>query len=75
MLVITRKSSESILIGDNIEVIISEINGDKVKLAIKAPKDVAIYRRELVETAQQNEAANISKDVVKAVDALKGLLK
>lgn len=74
MLVISRKPSESILIGDNIEIIISEISGDKVKLAINAPKDIPIMRRELVETAQQNQQANI-KDVTKAVDALKNLLK
>ena len=53
MLVLTRKREESICIGDDIEILVSAIQGDKVKLAIKAPKDVsatikAIYKRENV---------------------------
>lgn len=74
MLVISRKTSESILIGDNIEIIISDISNDKVKLAINAPREISILRKELVETIQQNEQAN-TKDIKKAVDALKGLLQ
>ena len=38
MLVISRKVSESIIIGDNIEIIVSEISGDRVKICINAPK-------------------------------------
>lgn len=74
MLVISRKTSESILIGDNIEIIISDISNDKVKLAINAPKEITILRKELVETIEQNEQAN-TKDIKKAVDALKNLLQ
>ncbi|KAF5039586.1 Translational regulator CsrA [anaerobic digester metagenome] len=54
MLVIKRKESESILIGDDIEIIISEISQDKVKIAINAPKDIKITRKELAETCEFN---------------------
>lgn len=58
MLVIKRKVSESILIGDNIEIIISEISQDKVKIAINAPKEVKITRKELAETCEFNITAS-----------------
>lgn len=58
MLVIKRKESESILIGDDIEIIIAEISQDKVKIAIKAPKDVKIARKELSETCEFNISAS-----------------
>lgn len=58
MLVIKRKVSESILIGDEIEIIISEISQDKVKIAINAPKDVKITRKELAETCEFNIIAS-----------------
>ncbi|QSX06029.1 carbon storage regulator [Sedimentibacter sp. zth1] len=57
MLVIKRKLNESILIGDNIEVIVSEISGDKIKLAISAPNDIKIMRKELKETLDFNKNA------------------
>ena len=67
MLVIKRKANESILIGDNIEIIISEISGDKVKVAINAPSDVKIIRKEIKETLEfnQNAVTNINKDKLK----------
>jgi carbon storage regulator len=58
MLVIKRKETESILIGDNIEIIISEISSDKVKICINAPSDVKISRKELVETSDFNKMAS-----------------
>lgn len=58
MLVIKRKVSESILIGDDIEVIISEISQDKVKIAINAPKEIKITRKELAETCEFNLTAS-----------------
>lgn len=58
MLVIKRKASESILIGDDIEIIISEITADKVKIAINAPKDIKVTRKELAETCEFNISAS-----------------
>ncbi|WP_312811770.1 carbon storage regulator [Sedimentibacter sp.] len=58
MLVIKRKVSESIFIGDDIEIIISEISQDKVKVAINAPKEVKVIRKELKETFEFNKTAS-----------------
>ncbi len=54
MLILSRKIDESIVIGEDIEVSIVDIKGDQVKLGIKAPKDVKVYRQEVF-TAIQNE--------------------
>lgn len=60
MLVITRKKDESIMIGDQIEIIVSEIGSDKVKLCINAPKAIPIMRKELLEICDLNqEASNV----------------
>lgn len=57
MLVIKRKVSEAIMIGDNIEIIISDISNDKVNICINAPKEIKITRKELLETQEFNENA------------------
>ncbi|MEW5919780.1 MAG: carbon storage regulator CsrA [Bacillota bacterium] len=49
MLVLTRKKGQSIMVGDEIEISVVEINGDAIRLGIKAPRDVSIYRREIYE--------------------------
>jgi carbon storage regulator len=75
MLVIKRKVSESILIGDDIEIIISEVDQDKVKIAIDAPLDIKIIRKELAETYKFNKIASerINKTSLSSVkDKLKG---
>lgn len=58
MLVINRKSNESIIIGDNIEIIISEIDGDRVKVCIDAPKEISIVRKELLEAREVNKQSD-----------------
>lgn len=58
MLILSRKKDESIIIGDNIEISIVDIKGDHVKLGIKAPKEVKVYRQEVYEAIlHENEAA------------------
>ncbi len=47
MLVLTRKLGESITIGDNVKIMIVEIDGHQVKLGIEAPRSIEIYREEL----------------------------
>ena len=56
MLVLSRKKNETIIINDQITVTVIEIRGDKVRLGIDAPKDVAVHRREVYEAIQQSQA-------------------
>ena len=58
MLVISRKIGESIMLGDDIEIKIAEVSGERVKLAIEAPREVLILRKELHETNLLNQQAN-----------------
>ena len=48
MLVLTRKSNQSIMIGDNIEVSVLAIMGEKVRIGIQAPREVPVFRREVL---------------------------
>lgn len=47
MLVLSRKKNESIIINDNIKIVIVEIRGDKVRLGIDAPKEIPVHREEV----------------------------
>ena len=62
MLVLTRKVNQSIVIGEGIEVVILEVRGEQVRLGIKAPRDVAVHRKEIFEQIRtENEAATATK--------------
>jgi len=74
MLVLTRKKDEAVVIGDDIEIIVSEISEDKVKIAIKAPRDVKIFRKELlaaVEDENLKSADMPDLDIDKLREAIK----
>jgi carbon storage regulator len=59
MLVLTRKLHQSIVIGDQIEVVVLEVRGEQVRLGIKAPKDVTVHRKEIYEQIQEeNKSAS-----------------
>ena len=55
MLVLSRKKNESIVINDDITIVVVEIRGDKVRLGVEAPKEVPVHRREVYEAIQRNE--------------------
>ena len=55
MLVLSRKKNESIVIDNNITIVVVEIRGDKVRLGVEAPKDVPVHRREVYEAIKRNE--------------------
>ncbi|HOL69836.1 MAG TPA: carbon storage regulator [Bryobacteraceae bacterium] len=57
MLVIRRRAGESVLIGDEVEVRVTEIGSTRVKLCILAPKDVVVLRKEVKLTREANVAA------------------
>lgn len=56
MIIFTRKKGESIVIGDDIEVVVTDIKGDKVYLGIKAPRTISVYRKETHEAIQREKA-------------------
>jgi carbon storage regulator len=58
MLVLSRQRDETIMIGDEIELTIVDIRGDKVRIGIKAPSSVAVHRKEVYEAIKrENEQA------------------
>lgn len=56
MLVLSRKKNESIVINNDITIIVVEIRGDKVRLGIEAPKEIPVHRREVYEAIQRSQA-------------------
>lgn len=64
MLALTRKKGESIIVNENIEIIVIDINKDQVKLGIKAPREIPIYRKELYEQIiNENKQAILDVDI------------
>ena len=55
MLVLSRKKNESIVINDDITVVVVEIRGDKVRLGVEAPKEVPVHRREVYDAIKRSE--------------------
>lgn len=52
MLVLTRTENESVIIGDDIEIVVTEIRGKKVRLGINAPRNITVHRKEIYEAIQ-----------------------
>jgi len=66
MLVLSRKKNESIVINNDITIVVVEIRGDKVRLGVEAPKEVPVHRREVYEAIKRNEMAAQSKEAAGA---------
>lgn len=58
MLVLSRKKNESIVINDDITIVVVEIRGDKVRLGVEAPKEVPVHRREVYDAIKRNEKSD-----------------
>ena len=63
MLVLSRKRDERIMIGDEISLLVVDIRGDKVRLGIEAPSDVAVHRKEVYEAIQREQALEVEVEV------------
>ena len=75
MLILTRKHNESIMVGDDIEIVVLEIKGEQIKLGVKAPDNVRVYRGEVYKEIQienREAAANIKKEQLSEIGKLFG---
>ena len=69
MLVLSRKKDESIVINNDITIVVVEIRGDKVRLGVEAPKEVPVHRREVFEAIVRGEPVDAGSSVtVKAIE-------
>jgi carbon storage regulator len=59
MLVLSRKKDESIVINNDITIVVVEIRGDKVRLGVEAPKEVPVHRREVFEAIARGEPVDV----------------
>ena len=64
MLVLSRKLNETIVIGDNIRVTLLGIDGDKIKLGVEAPKDIKVFREELLEATKSTNKQALDAPIV-----------
>jgi carbon storage regulator len=69
MLVLSRKKNESIVINNDITIVVVEIRGDKVRLGVEAPKEVPVHRREVYDAIIRNGASESSGTTPKTGDA------
>ena len=74
MLVVTRRTDESLTISDNIEITVLEITKDRVKIGISAPKDIKIIRNELKDAQDMNKQSSAALPKA-AMEALLGIKK
>ncbi len=73
MLVLTRKGNQSIMIGDEIEVSVLAIMGEKVRIGIEAPRSIPVFRKEVYVDIQRDRAEKDDPAAVdEALDRLKG---
>ncbi|MCD4650437.1 MAG: carbon storage regulator CsrA [Candidatus Cloacimonetes bacterium] len=76
MLILTRKIGESIIIGDEIEVVLAEISKGSVRIGINAPRDLPIYRKEIYDRIlKENQQAQAAEIDEKAFDSLNRILE
>ncbi|MGI8512625.1 MAG: carbon storage regulator CsrA [Solirubrobacteraceae bacterium] len=74
MLVLTRKTSESIMIGDDVEVSILSVAGDKVRVGIQAPRDIPVFRTEVyLEIQEERVTGDRGEEPRKGVDVDRAL--
>ena len=77
MLVLSRKVNQSIMVGDNVRVVVVAVDRDQVKLGIEAPREIAVHRSEIYEEIQRsNRSAAAQPDVpAPAVPVERGTLQ
>ena len=66
MLVLSRKKNESIVINNDITIVVVEIRGDKVRLGVEAPKEVPVHRQEVFDDIRRNDLSDGAKPATQA---------
>ncbi|HEY2895089.1 MAG TPA: carbon storage regulator CsrA [Pirellulales bacterium] len=61
MLVLSRKKNESIVINNDITIVVVEIRGDKVRLGVEAPKEVPVHRREVYDAIRRSDVSVVDQ--------------
>ncbi len=69
MLVLSRQKDESIIIGDDVEITIVDVRGDKVRLGINAPRSISVHRKEIYEAIQREKAQKAKEGAAEPTDA------
>lgn len=59
MLILTRRISESIILGDDVKITVLGVKGNQVRLGIDAPKDLSVHREEIYERIQQEKKSGV----------------
>lgn len=75
MLVLTRKIDESIIIGDNIKIIVVDIRGDQVKVGIDAPREIPVHREEIYAEIQEENLRAAMSGKVANLDKIAHMIK
>lgn len=76
MLVLSRKINQSIMVGDNVRIVVVAVDRDQVKLGIEAPRDIPVHRSEIYEEIQRtNQSAAASPVPAEKVEAGKATLQ
>ena len=68
MLVLTRKTNQSIMIGDDVEITVLAVSRDKIRLGITAPRDIPVFRKEVYISIQEEGANDGAEPAAEAVD-------
>jgi carbon storage regulator len=68
MLVLTRKTNQSIMIGDDVEITVLAVSRDKIRLGITAPRDIPVFRKEVYISIQEEGANGDAEPAAEAVD-------
>jgi carbon storage regulator len=73
MLVLTRKSNQSIMIGDDVEVSVLSVMGEKVRIGIQAPQEIPVFRKEIYLEIHRDDDTVDADSRAEVDDALEGL--
>ncbi len=71
MLVLSRQKDESIMIGDDVEITIVDVRGDKVRLGINAPRSIPVHRKEIYEAIQREKAQKAAEEAAAGAEQKK----